>query len=183
LGEKDILLKELHHRVKNNLQVISSMLNLQAGARGGAEVSGEFVKAQNRIHALALLHEMLYQSGGFDRLDLGRYLRSIVSAVIGSCCSETEPPSYYLAIDRIEIGIDSAIPCGLIVNELVTNVVKHAFGAGRHGHFTVGALAQQLGGVMSIVREGGDARRNHAPGGSIGEGRGEATVYFRGLVD
>jgi PAS domain S-box-containing protein len=155
LEEKDVLLKELHHRVKNNLQIVSSMLSLQIGSPSGSAAEPELLKAQNRIHVLALLHEMLYQSDRVDRLDLGRYLRSIVATVIESCGSGLGGLGYEVEIDPLQLGIDKAIPCGLIVNELITNVIKHAFAEKAEGHFAVEARRLDGGRISLAVSDDG----------------------------
>jgi PAS domain S-box-containing protein len=148
LAEKDVLLRELHHRVKNNLQIISSMLSLQMEGSAVSGLQAEFVKAQNRIYALALLHERLYQSEHLDRLDLGGYLKSILRTVVETSRHGSGELEYEADIEDIELDLDKAIPCGLIVNELVTNVVKHAFD-GRGGHFAL-VVRRIEGGRISL---------------------------------
>ncbi len=125
LHEKETLLKEIHHRVKNNLQVIASLLRLQS--RGTDEqVRSMFDESQNRVLSISLVHEMLYQAGDLARLEFGGYLQSLTSQLLKSW---TGTADIELTVDAgaVQLGVDTAIPCGLIVNELVTNALKHAF--------------------------------------------------------
>ncbi len=123
LGEKEILLKEVHHRVKNNLQIISSLINLQAQSirdEGDRELLRE---TQQRIYAMAQLHEMLYRSPDLASIDFAEYLRSLASALVSSA-GRRNP---VFALEGVILPLDSAVPLGLIANELVSNAIKHAF--------------------------------------------------------
>jgi PAS domain S-box-containing protein len=137
LREKDSLLKEVHHRVKNNLQVISSLLRLQSTQVNNPVAQAALRDMQNRIGSMALLHEILYQSESFARVDLATYLRSLCSQLFHSLVAD--PESIQLRVDVASVGLDvnQAVPCGLLVNELVSNCLKHAFPQGDGGEVRV----------------------------------------------
>jgi PAS domain S-box-containing protein len=127
LSEKEVLLKEVHHRVKNNLQVISSLLSLHAERVGEPSLLNIFRESQNRIKSIALLHEGLYQSGDLARIDFGTYLHKLgqqLSSAFGTDCSGIR---LRVAAEPVHLGLDQAVPCALVVNELVSNALKHAF--------------------------------------------------------
>jgi PAS domain S-box-containing protein len=127
LKEKEILLKEIHHRVKNNLQIVSSLLNLQANCIDDKKALSVFVECQNRIRAMALVHEKLYQTKDFARIDFNGYVRDLVANLFQSYAVNTYQTNFYQYIDDIYINVDTIITLGLIINELVTNSIKHAF--------------------------------------------------------
>ncbi len=131
--EKEVLLKEVHHRVKNNLQIVSSLLNLQSAYLRNEYDRELFRESQNRVKAMALLHEKLYQSDHLDRIDFGEYLHSLVSTLFQSYRPTVGTVRYTLDVDTIPLDIDEAIPCGLIAGELFSNALKHAFPNGRAG--------------------------------------------------
>ena len=129
LAEKEVLLKEIHHRVKNNLQVVSSLLGLQAGSVSDPAVLNLFEEGKNRIASMALVHEELYRSDDLSRVDLRQYLEKLVQRLAGSLAGDAAV-ELALDLDNIPLNVDTAIPCGLLVNELVTNALKHGM-AGR----------------------------------------------------
>jgi len=136
LKEKEVLLKEIHHRVKNNLQVISSLLNLQSGAVSDQRALEQLRESQHRIRSMALIHERLYQSKNLASIDFDEYVKSLCSYLIRSYnpqCVRLE-----ITIGRISLPINAAIPCGLIINELVSNALKYAFKGGTEGTIDVG---------------------------------------------
>lgn len=132
--EKELLLKEIHHRVKNNLQIISSLLNLQSDYLRDPYDAELFKQSQARVKAMALLHEKLYQSPDLARIDFGAYLHSLVAHLFQSYTTSSMNIGYSIDADNIHFDIDTAIPCGLIVGELVSNCLKHAFRGRNEGH-------------------------------------------------
>ncbi len=136
LAEKEVLLGEVHHRVKNNLQVVSSLLSLQAWSHEDPKLRAAFAESQSRIRTMAVVHEMLYQNKSFAAIDLAEYLERMV----GEIHSASGRPEIRARFDcqAILVPIDQAIPCGLIVNEVVTNSFKHAFPGARAGTIRVG---------------------------------------------
>lgn len=155
LEEKTVLLNELHHRVKNNLQMISSLLNLQANNSNDPHLQEALRESQNRIKAMGLTHQLLYEHKDFSRIDLGEYLNRLAQLVLSAYRSQVRRIALQLALppERCYVGLDKAIPCGLAVNELVTNSFKHAFPDERQGTITV-ALA--VAGKDAIVLTIGD---------------------------
>ncbi len=152
LAEKEVLLSEIHHRVKNNLQIVSSLLNLQGFGDQGKGIREALETSQSRIRAMALVHEMLYQNKDFTAIDfadyLGRLLRELFSAA-----GRPEIRSA-LDCDRVFVPIDAAITCSLIVNELVTNCLKHAFPEGRGGTVSVRLRAGPARVALAVEDDG-----------------------------
>ncbi|MBX7185958.1 MAG: PAS domain S-box protein [Vicinamibacteria bacterium] len=149
LREKEALLKEVHHRVKNNLQVITSLLRLETGRSSDQGTKLVLREMQGRIRSMALLHETLYRSGNFAQVDLAAYLRQLATQLFRG--QNADPARIDLALDLAPtlLAIDQAIPCGLIVNELVTNAMKYAFSDGRKGEIRIVAGSQ--GGLIRLV--------------------------------
>ena len=137
LREKEVLLKEIHHRVKNNLQITSSLLRLQAARIPGDEARQLLRDSQDRIRSMALVHEMLYRSHDLARVDFGEYARSLVQQLLRSYGVDARQVKHTIDIEHILLGVDEAVPCGLIINEIVANSLKHAFPANRAGRIWV----------------------------------------------
>lgn len=127
LKEKEVLLKEIHHRVKNNLQVISSVLRLQADYIKDEKVLTLFRDSQNRIRSMALIHEKLYRSNNLLKINLDEYIRDLSTNLIRSYTASFQVATLRASAEGLWLNIDTAIPCGLIINELVSNCLKHAF--------------------------------------------------------
>ncbi|OEC88336.1 MULTISPECIES: PAS domain S-box protein [Methanobacterium] len=127
LMEKEVLLREIHHRVKNNLQIISSLLNLQTRCVEGEESISVLKESQNRVKTMAMVHEKLYQSEDLKDINFKEYIESLVSDLFYSYGVKKGTIDLKIDMDNLEMDIDTAIPCGLIINELVTNSLKYAF--------------------------------------------------------
>jgi len=157
LREKEVLLREIHHRVKNNMQVIASLLYLQAHAsreQMGPVAQEAFSKSQSRIKSMAAVHDRLYRSGDLSRIDFREYLDALVADLLASY-SAGERMTVEIESDALHLSIDQAIPCGLMVNELFTNCVKHAFPDGRHGRIVISVRQLADGSrMLSVVDDG-----------------------------
>lgn len=127
LQEKEVLLKEVHHRVKNNLQVIDSLFRHQCRHIQNEQAIQVLKESQNRVVSMALLHEKLYQSNNLSSIDFPEYVKSLVSNLFDSYSSYNTAPILKLYIERVFLDFESALNCGLIINELVTNSLKYAF--------------------------------------------------------
>lgn len=127
LAEKEVLLKEIHHRVKNNLQVISSLLKLQSRYIQDSRVSEMLKESQNRVRSMALVHEQLYQSKDLSNIDFAEYIQNLAHNLFQAYEIDTEGVKLQTNIAPCSLNIDTAVPCGLIINELVTNSLKYAF--------------------------------------------------------
>jgi len=143
LMEKEVLLREIHHRVKNNLQIISSLLNLQARCVDGEETINVLKESQNRVKTMAMVHEKLYQSSNLKDINLKEYVENLISDLFYSYGVKRGIIEPQVHVDDLKIDIDTAIPCGLIINELVTNSLKYAFPA------TVGG-EKSKGGIIKV---------------------------------
>jgi len=144
LREKEVLLKEIHHRVKNNLQLVISLLSLKASAT--PETEHVFDDSIDRIRVMAGIHELLYRSRDLSHIDLSEYIRTILNWLVPSLSPGDRPPALELELEPLELDIDKAIPCGLIINEVITNSLKYAFNDG----------AEEPRISLSAKRESGD---------------------------
>ncbi len=127
LEEKEVLLKEIHHRVKNNMQVISSLLNLQSKFLNDENAINSLKKSRDRVKAMAIVHEKLYQSEDLSRIDFADYIKKFVNHLLRSYEINSKSIKQRIDVENILLDINFAIPCGLIINELVSNSIKHAF--------------------------------------------------------
>jgi len=127
LKEKEVLLREIHHRVKNNMQIISSLLNLQVNYEEEEKVQQVLKDSQGRIKSMSMVHEKLYQSTSLSEINFGSYLKQLIKDIFFSYGISAEKIMPMLVAEDIYINLDTAIPLGLIVNELITNSIKHAF--------------------------------------------------------
>ena len=155
LKEKEVLLREIHHRVKNNMQVISSLLNLQARRIQDPAVMDMFKESQRRIRSMALIHERLYQSSDLSRIEFSQYLRNLTAHLFHSYQIDSSRIRLQIEAEEIHLNINTAIPCGLIVNELVSNALKHAFPDGRSGHLDLALRRVEGDGYMLEVKDDG----------------------------
>jgi two-component sensor histidine kinase/sensor domain CHASE-containing protein len=145
---KEILLKEIHHRVKNNLQVISSLLDLQARAARDGETRRLLSESQGRVRSMALIHERLYGSGS-EAVNFADYARDLATHVRHSLSGDSGRIAVAVDVEDVPLDMDVAVPCGLIINELLTNAMKHAFPNGRSGSIAV-SLRRRPGGSLEL---------------------------------
>jgi two-component sensor histidine kinase/CHASE1-domain containing sensor protein len=139
LKEKETLLQEIHHRVKNNLQVVSSLINIQQRKLGPGASRQALQECQTRVQAIALIHDQLYQSRDFSRVPFSQYAKDLAANVFHAA-GVSSGVKLEVEVEEVALGVDKAIPCGLILNELVTNALKHAF-----PHERPGTVRVQLG--------------------------------------
>jgi two-component sensor histidine kinase len=153
--EKELLLKEVHHRVKNNLAVISSLLYLQSTYTQDVAVIGVFEESQRRVRSMALVHERLYGSQNLSELDFGEYARVLTEGLESTHGFAHGEIRIELDVQPLPMSIDLAVPCGLILNELLSNALKHAFVDGRPGTITVSVRRGDDGlGVLQVTDDG-----------------------------
>gem|GEM_PF-865443 len=149
LEQKTTLLKEIHHRIKNNLQIVNALLGLQAGKLQDEQGVAALKDSQARIHSIALVHEKLYRSSDLRHIDFSDYLRTLAAGLARTHNLEAQGITLSVEADPLELDIDTALPCSLVVNELVTNALKHAFPQGRGGQVRV--IFRQADGVVHLA--------------------------------
>jgi len=154
LKEKELLLKEIHHRVKNNLQVVSSLLKLQSGYVKDESSLDLLIDSQNRIRSMALVHQKLYQSKDFSEIDFSEYLKQLTEHLLHVFKSRQGDIKIAVEAANVNLSIDLAIPCGLILNELISNSLKYAFPPGNKGIITI-KFKYQESGYEIIVSDNG----------------------------
>ena len=154
LDEKEMLLREVHHRVKNNFQIILSLLSLQSRDIGDERVARAIRESQNRIRAMAFIHEKMYTSADLARIDLEPYIKFLAGQSF--TLFEVRPATISLALDvkNIFVDINTAIPLGLVINELVSNSLMHAFPKGRKGQIAISIHDDQTGLIMTYQDNG-----------------------------
>jgi len=155
LREKDILLQEVHHRMRNNLQVVSDLLGLQSDFIKDKQTRKFFQESQDRIWSMTFIHEMLTLARDFVNIDLADYLKNLTEYLFRSYVTDFERISYTVESDEITVGTVEAIPCGLIVNELFSNSLKHAFPDGRQGEIAVRCCSEEDGRLILTVSDTG----------------------------
>jgi two-component system, sensor histidine kinase PdtaS len=173
--EKALLLQEIHHRVKNNLQVIVSLLNLEANAKGHEGFRSYINEATGRIMSMATVHEILYESGDFSSIDFSTYLERIAKNAARASNVES---NLVFRLEPIVIALDLAIPCGLILNEALTNSFK--YGKGGDGTVRLSILLAREG--SKIVVEVADSGPGFPPGFAMAEGRGLGCALMASLA-
>lgn len=154
LMEKEVLLKEIHHRVKNNLQIISSLLNMQAKKITDEKSRAIFLDSQNRVKSMALIHESLYQSSDLSQIDFDEYLRKLTSQLLRSYNLDAEQIRLTFRSSSLQMSVDAAVPCGLIINELISNSLKYAFPEQRKGEISIALQLTQQQYVLSCADNG-----------------------------
>jgi len=137
LKEKDVLLKEIHHRVKNNLQIIISLLNLQSGYIKDEETLKAVREGQNRVRSMALVHEKFYQADELSEIDFGDYTEKLCHFLRQSHGEEDSPVEFKINTDGVTLDMDHAMPCGMLVTEIVSNSLKYAFPNNRKGQISI----------------------------------------------
>ena len=155
LKEKEVLLKEIHHRVKNNLQIVSSLLYLQSRKTSDDQVLSVLMESQTRVRSMALIHEKLYQCDDLANINLADYIRSLTSYLLNSYGVASHMVKLSVNVETAPLGLDRAIPCGLIINELVSNALKYAFPQGRRGEILVDLLHDGGGKLILTVKDNG----------------------------
>jgi PAS domain S-box-containing protein len=155
LGEKEVLLKEIHHRVKNNMQIISSLLSLQADSIDEPHLLAMFRDSQQRIQSMALVHDILYRSNNLAHINLAHYIRRLVTELRQSYSMDPEQIKLLMHLDEVFVAVDIVIPCGLLIHELVSNCFKHAFATGDAGEIHVALQTQAVHRLMLMVSDDG----------------------------
>jgi PAS domain S-box-containing protein len=155
LKEKEMLLREVHHRVKNNLQVISSLLSIQSSRIKDRHALTVFKESQNRVKTIAAIHQKLVRSSDLAHINIADYIRNLVESLLRSYGVDDGAVQLQIDVDDLQLGIDTAIPCALIINELVTNSLKHAFPGGRRGQLGVELRANGAEDFHLTVRDDG----------------------------
>ena len=155
LKEKEVMLREIHHRVKNNMQIISSLLRLQASGLTDPAALDSLQVSQDRIRSMALVHEGLYMSSDLSRIDFAEYARKLTGRLFSANASLNTDVTIHIEIDDIFLDVNRAVPCGLIINELVTNALKHAFPDGRKGDIFIRMATHKQSGFSLTVADNG----------------------------
>jgi two-component sensor histidine kinase len=155
LREKEVLLKEIHHRVKNNLQIICSLLGLQSEGIHDPDLRELFHESERRIRAMALIHETLYQADDLARFDVAHYLRTLSTQLFRSYGVSDRRIALKIHVENLSLALDTAIPCGLVFNELLSNALKHAFLNEQTGEITITFEAIPAGHATLRVQDTG----------------------------
>lgn len=154
LEQKKLLLQEIHHRVKNNLQIISSLLNLQESYVEDDEALNVLQESQNRVLSMAMIHEMLYDSKDLSTVNFSSYIQNLVYDLFNSYGINTSNLKLHLKVDEIHLNIETAVPCGLIISELVSNCLKYAFPE-KYGNLNIDFHPRDLDEFELIIEDDG----------------------------
>jgi len=149
LKEKEILLREIHHRVKNNMQVVSSLFNLQMEHLSDENARRMLKEGQLRIRSMALIHEQLYKASDLSKIEFAPYIRNLAKHLFGFFKTDQTKVGLETDLEDLRLDINTAVPCGLLVNELISNVLKHAFPEGRKGTVRV-TLRRKKDGMLEL---------------------------------
>jgi two-component sensor histidine kinase len=155
LEQRETMLREIHHRVKNNMQVMSSLLSLQSRVALNPETSRMLEENQNRIQSMALLHEILYQSEDLAVVDFSKYVRRMVDHLFRSYGVNNGQIQLNIELDPVGLDLDDALPCGLLISEVISNSLKHAFPEGRKGEVGIVVRRSSEGAVALALRDNG----------------------------
>ena len=153
LDEKEVLLREIHHRVKNNMQIISSLLNLQSRYINDEKTVNVLTESRNRVRSMAMVHEELYRSHDLSKIDFADYIQRLLSGLFSSYGADKNLVKAEINVEDILLNIDIAVPCGLIINELVSNALKHAF-QGQKGKISIKFHAPGEKYVLKVADDG-----------------------------
>lgn len=154
LQEKEVLLQEIHHRVKNNLSIISGLIGMQLDTTDDKEAQRVLEDSQSRIQSMAMIHDKLYQTDSLSDIRLDNYLEELVTAIDGTFKGVNDSVTLKFDLEPAEVNIDKIVPCGLLVNELVVNAYKHAFVPGASGVLEV-SLENENGNIELIIADNG----------------------------
>jgi PAS domain S-box-containing protein len=155
LKEKEVLLRELYHRTKNNMQVISSLIGLKSASIEDEQMKNILHEMRNRIQTIALVHQKLYQSQNLSRVDLKEYITDLVNLIANSYAAEQGNVTFTLNLENVNVLIDTAVPCGLIINELISNSFKHAFPDDRKGNICVRLKKLEEDAIELVISDDG----------------------------
>jgi two-component sensor histidine kinase len=155
LDEKEVLLREIHHRVKNNMQVISSLLSLQAANIDDERLHKMFMESQGRVRAMALIHEILYDSGDLSSIHVKNYVSRLATSLTRMFGMDAGRTRLTVESEDAILGIDAMVACGLALSELITNSLKYAFPDGRDGEISIQVFSVPEGGIKLVVRDNG----------------------------
>jgi two-component sensor histidine kinase len=181
LSEKEILLREIHHRVKNNLQIISSLLSLQSGNQAkNKELKKLYEDSQNRIKSMAAIHELFYQSESLDKINFSDYIHKLSHDLVSTFKGERNNITINLEVDKILLNLDTAVPLGLIINEIISNALKHGILGDKEG--TIGIHLQEIRpGFFKLTI--GDDGVGIPEGLTIGESESLGFTLITSLID
>ncbi len=155
LKEKDLLLSEIHHRVKNNLQIIDSLLGMQSGMLLNSTVVSILKESQNRVKSMAMIHQILYESSDFSHVDFSSVVQSLVTNLSASYALDSSRIQINIDTDQVLLSIDTSIPLGLILNELCTNAIKYAFSENRSGNINISLKYLEANKLQVLVTDDG----------------------------
>jgi two-component system, sensor histidine kinase PdtaS len=161
LKEKDILLGEIHHRVNNNLQIVYSLLHLQSARISDRAALDLLCDSQNRVRSMALIHQTHYGSKDFAKVDFGLFIETLLPALIGSYAIDSERIQVHVDVEPVRLPIDAAVPCGLVLNELITNALKHAFQDRDHGEIRIALIREPGNEALLTVSDNGIGLPDH----------------------
>jgi PAS domain S-box-containing protein len=155
LREKEILLGEIHHRVKNNLQIVYSLLDLQSSHISDQAALDMLRDSRSRIQSMALIHQTLHGSNDFSKVDFARFVETLLPSLIVSYGVDVNRIAIGVDVEPVRLRIDSAVPCGLVVNELITNALKHAFRDCDRGEIRIALTRQAVDEIVLSVSDNG----------------------------
>jgi two-component sensor histidine kinase len=167
LKDNELLLKEIHHRVKNNLEIVSSLLALQSDQISDPDIKAAMQEGQNRIQSIGIVHQKLYQGKNIGAIEMKEYFINLSESILDSFGAEKKVV-VECAMDQLSVDIDTAVPLGLIVNELLTNTLKYAFPDGRQGKVTLKLQKQTDGTLLLQVADNGIGKTGLTRGTGFG---------------